>query len=139
MLTWEQLDLKTRFKVFSDDKIPQNLNRMDLSNSQQARCRLLIKGLGQHSGDGALPALCSTIGAVANGTDFRSKGFSEGSRVYWCRALSRPGMDTVKPGDRRDRSLEAQPTPALRGVLKQEVSAGLFEDLLYYRSGCSQH
>lgn len=39
------------------------------------------------------------MGAVAKGTDFRSKGFSEGSSVYWCSALSRPGMDTVNPGD----------------------------------------
>lgn len=77
---WEQLNLLAL--VFTEDKIPQNVNRMDLSNSQQARCGLLTKGLGQHSGDCALPALCSTIGAVAKGTDFRSKGFSEGSRVY---------------------------------------------------------
>lgn len=46
-----------------------------------------------------LPVLCSTMGAVAKGTDFRSKGFSEGSRVYWCSALSRPGIDTVNPGE----------------------------------------
>lgn len=37
------------------------------------------------------------MGVVARGTDLRSKGFSDGSRVYCCRALSRPGMDTVRP------------------------------------------
>lgn len=60
------------------------------------------------------------IGAVAKGTDFKSKGFSEGSRVYWCRALSRPGMDTVKPGDRRNKPLRLQITPSLCRVLNQE-------------------
>lgn len=48
-----------------------------------------------------LPVLCSVMGAVAKGTDFRSKGFSEGSSVYWCSALSRPGMDTVNPGEEK--------------------------------------
>lgn len=45
----------------------------------------------------ASPVLCSAMGAVARGTDLRSKGFSDGSRVYCCSALSRPGMDTVRP------------------------------------------
>ena len=45
----------------------------------------------------ASPVLCSAMGAVARGTDLRSKGFSDGSRVYCCSALSRPGMETVRP------------------------------------------
>lgn len=45
----------------------------------------------------ALPGLCSAIGVVARGTDLRSNGFSDGSSVYCCRALSRPGIDTVRP------------------------------------------
>lgn len=44
------------------------------------------------------PVLCSARGAVARGTDLRSKGFSDGSRVYCCSARSRPGMDTARPG-----------------------------------------
>lgn len=99
---WEQPDLQAL--VFPGDAIPQNSNRMELSNSQQARCRESLA----FKRPGSSPALCSMIGAVAKGTDFKSKGFSEGSRVYWCRALSRPGMDTVNPGDRRDRSLKPQ-------------------------------
>lgn len=37
------------------------------------------------------------MGVVARGTDFMSKGFSEGSKVYWCRDFSRPGMETDRP------------------------------------------
>lgn len=48
-----------------------------------------------------LPVFCSVIGVVARGTDFMSKGFSDGSKVYWCRAFSRPGMETDRPGSSR--------------------------------------
>lgn len=53
------------------------------------------------------PVLCSVMGAVARGTDLRSKGFSDGSRVYCCRALSKPGMDTVKPRGQWERGHSA--------------------------------
>lgn len=69
------------------------------------------------------------IGAVAKGTDFKSKGFSEGSRVYWCRAFSKPGMDTVKPGDRRDKSLKAQIMSALYHSLNWERDVDLLQGL----------
>lgn len=32
---------------------------------------------------GAVPVFCSVIGVVARGTDFMSKGLSDGSNVYW--------------------------------------------------------
>lgn len=142
----EQPDLLSL--VSTEDIIPQNSHRMELSNSQQAYCSLLSEGwsckgitssLDQHSGNCSSPALCSMIGAVAKGTDFKSKGFSEGSRVYWCRALSRPGMDTVKPGGRRDRSLKPQIMPALCHLLNRKEVQTCFEDFLLYHSGCSQH
>ncbi len=44
-----------------------------------------------------VPVFCSVIGVVARGTDFMSKGFSEGSKVYWWRDFSRPGMETDRP------------------------------------------
>lgn len=50
-----------------------------------------------------LPAFCSRMGAVARGTVFMSKGFSEGSSVYWCRAFSMPGTDTVSPAEEKGR------------------------------------
>lgn len=34
-----------------------------------------------------------------------SKGFSDGSRVYWCRAFSRPGTETDRPENSRRRKL----------------------------------
>ena len=40
-------------------------------------------------------------GVVARGTLFMSKGFSEGSRVYWWRDFSRPGIETDRPESRR--------------------------------------
>ena len=58
-------------------------------------------GLGPRASGGhrhGSPVLCSATGAVARGTDLRSKGFSDGSRVYCCSARSRPGMDTARPG-----------------------------------------
>lgn len=45
---------------------------------------------------GMLSVLYSAIGVVARGTDLRSKGFTDGSRVYYYRGLSRPGMEIVK-------------------------------------------
>lgn len=48
-----------------------------------------------------VPVFCSVMGVVARGTDFMSKGFSEGSKVYWCRDFSRPGMETDKPKSNR--------------------------------------
>lgn len=45
------------------------------------------------------------MGVVARGTDLRSKGFSDGSRVYCCRALSKPGMDTVRPRGQWEREV----------------------------------
>lgn len=50
-----------------------------------------------------LPAFCSKTGAVASGTVFISKGLSEGSSVYWCRAFSIPGTETVKPAKQKHR------------------------------------
>lgn len=50
-----------------------------------------------------LPAFCSKIGAVARGTVFISKGLSEGSSVYWCRAFSIPGTETVNPAKQNHR------------------------------------
>lgn len=50
---------------------------------------------------GAVPVFCSVMGVVARGTDFMSKGFSEGSKVYWCRDFSSPGMETDKPDSSR--------------------------------------
>lgn len=44
-----------------------------------------------------VPVFCSVIGAVARGTVFISKGFSEGSKVYWWRDFSKPGMETESP------------------------------------------
>lgn len=44
-----------------------------------------------------LPAFCSKTGAIARGIDFMSNGFSEGSNVYWYKAFSIPGTETVKP------------------------------------------
>jgi hypothetical protein len=43
------------------------------------------------------------MGVLARGTDFISKGFSVGSRVYWWRDFSRPGTDTDRPDGRRHR------------------------------------
>lgn len=48
-----------------------------------------------------VPVFCSVIGVVARGTDFMSKGFSKGSKVYWCRDFSRPGMETDRPDSNR--------------------------------------
>lgn len=74
----------------------------------------------------ALPGLCSAIGVVARGTDLRSNGFSDGSNVYCCRALSKPGIDTVRPkargeiirhaAPRKDRGLD--PPVSMLNVLK---------------------
>ena len=50
-----------------------------------------------------LPAFCSKIGAVASGTVLISKGLSEGSSVYWCRAFSIPGTETVNPAKQKHR------------------------------------
>ena len=44
-----------------------------------------------------VPVFCSVMGVVARGTVFMSKGFSVGSKVYWWRDFSRPGMETDKP------------------------------------------
>lgn len=46
---------------------------------------------------GVLLVLFSDIGMVARGTDWRSIGFSDGSRVYCCRDLSIPVMRIVRP------------------------------------------
>lgn len=56
---------------------------------------------------GVLPAFCSKIGAVASGTVFISKGFSEGSSVYWCRAFSMPGTETVNPEKQKHRQINS--------------------------------
>lgn len=50
-----------------------------------------------------VPVFCSVIGVVARGTDFMSKGFSEGSKVYWWRDFSRPGMETDRPESTRQK------------------------------------
>lgn len=50
---------------------------------------------------GANSVFCSVMGVLARGTDFISKGFSVGSRVYWWRDFSRPGTDTDRPDGRR--------------------------------------
>lgn len=53
-----------------------------------------------------LPAFCSKMGAVARGTVLMSKGFSEGSRVYCCRAFSIPGTETVSPAQEKGRKIQ---------------------------------
>lgn len=57
------------------------------------------------------------MGVVARGTDLRSKGFSDGSSVYCCRALSRPGMDTVRPrGQKEDGHQESPGEAEVQGL-----------------------
>lgn len=47
--------------------------------------------------DGVLSVLCSAMGVLARGPDLRAKVLFDDSREYCCRALSKTGLDTVKP------------------------------------------
>ena len=64
----------------------------------------MIIHLPGREGEMIIPSVCppltaglmisSALGTAANGTDFISKGASEGLMLYCCRALSRLGTDT---------------------------------------------